>query len=100
MLDRRSASHLDRPILLDVHVRPEVVAPHIITNGCRGRTGSLPLFDGVRQMFAKRLKPQPDLPALILRIGLAAISIVHGYANAYVSHRLTPQPSLAVQTLV
>ena len=55
-------------------------------------------------MFANLLKPKPDLAALILRIGLAAIMIVHGWIKLDVgldqSSELIAGISRPVQTAV
>ena len=51
-------------------------------------------------MFAKLLKPQVELAALLLRWGLAAIFIVHGYIKVVQPFELIPQLSLTAQAAV
>jgi putative oxidoreductase len=52
-------------------------------------------------MFAKLLKPHVDLAALLLRWGLAAIFVVHGYIKVMQNASLFPQElSLTTQTVV
>ena len=51
-------------------------------------------------MAACLLKPQIDLAALILRLGLAAIFIVHGYIKLQVNGPLIPEISQVDQKMV
>src|SRR5438445_8561295 len=51
-------------------------------------------------MRAKLLKPQVDLAALILRLGLAAIFVVHGVIKVMQTSPLRPEWSMSTQALV
>jgi putative oxidoreductase len=51
-------------------------------------------------MFAKLLEPQVDLAALLLRWGLAAIFVVHGYIKVTVGFPLIPDFHPTAQTAV
>jgi putative oxidoreductase len=48
-------------------------------------------------MFAKLLQPHVDMTALILRIGLAAIFVVHGYFKLVQNSTLVPEFSIQSQ---
>ncbi|MBY0228259.1 MAG: DoxX family protein [Gemmataceae bacterium] len=51
-------------------------------------------------MLAKLLEPKPDLAALILRVGLAAVFIVHGNLKVSVDFLVQREISLDTQRLV
>lgn len=51
-------------------------------------------------MFATLFKPKTSLAALILRLGLAGIFVVHGYIKLYVTIPLIPEMSLPTQRAV
>jgi uncharacterized membrane protein YphA (DoxX/SURF4 family) len=51
-------------------------------------------------MLANLLKPKVDLTALILRLGLASIFIVHGYFKVVQTYPLIKEMSLQIQQVV
>ena len=51
-------------------------------------------------MFSRFFRPQPDLASLALRLGLAAIFIVHGYIKVVQTASLIPSIDLRILTAV
>jgi len=51
-------------------------------------------------MFATLFKPKVDFAALLLRLGLAAVFVVHGYFKIVQSYPLIREMSLQVQQIV
>src|SRR5687768_2769164 len=55
---------------------------------------------GGRHMLGKMTNPQIDLTSLVLRLGLAAVFIVHGYWKIVQDSSMFPELSYTVQNLV